>query len=186
MNPSVEDIVKAIESLAQEMVLILPNNNNIRFAAGQAVKLVEKEVAVVDTRSVPQGIAALLAFDRDASLSLNHTRMCKRALQVKTGEVTFAVRDAHINNIEIKENDIIGLSDGDLLFRGENVDETTMGLIGAMLTGEEELLTLFYGQEISSAQVELLAGQISKAYPFLDVEFYNGGQPLYYYFISLE
>jgi DAK2 domain fusion protein YloV len=186
MNPSVEDIVKAVENLAQEMVLILPNNNNIRFAAEQAIKLVEKEVAVVDTRSVSQGIAALLAFDKAASLSRNHSQMCKRAQQIKTGEVTFAVRDARINNIEIIKNNIIGLSDGNLLVRGETIDETTIDLVEAMLTGGEELLTLFYGQEISSSQAEQLVELISARYPFLDVEFYSGGQPLYYYLFSLE
>ncbi len=186
MNPSVEDIVNAIEDLAQEIVFILPNNNNIRFAAEQAVKLVEKEVVVIDTRSVPQGIAALLAFDKAASLAWNHSQMSQRAQQIKTGEVTFAVRDARINSVEIMKDDIIGLSDGDLLVRGMCLDETTIDLIGEMLTGEEELLTLFYGEGISSTQAEQLAEQISIRYPSLEVELYSGGQPLYYYLFSLE
>lgn len=186
MNPSIEDIVKAIESLSSEMIIVLPNNNNIRFAAEQAVKLVEKEVAVVDTRSIPQGIAAMLAFDRTASLAQNQSRMFERAQQVKTGEVTFAVRDARINNIQIKKNDIIGLADGDLLVRGDTINETTVALLQAMLTGEEEILTLFYGSEVSSSRVEELVKEITAKYPFLEIEFHYGGQPLYYYLFSLE
>lgn len=186
MNPSIEDIVKAIESLSSEMVIVLPNNNNIRFAAEQAVKLVEKEVAVVDTRSIPQGIAAMLAFERTVSLAQNQSRMFERAQQVKTGEVTFAVRDARINNIQIKKNDIIGLADGDLLVRGETINGTTVALLQAMLNGEEEILTLFYGSEVSSSQVEELVKEITAKHPFLEIEFHYGGQPLYYYLFSLE
>ncbi|NLX91228.1 MAG: DAK2 domain-containing protein [Firmicutes bacterium] len=186
MNPSIEEIVRAIESLSSEMVIVLPNNNNIRFAAEQAAKLVEKEVAIVDTNSIPQGLAAMLAFDRTASLAQNQSRMLERAQQVKTGEVTFAVREARINDIQIKKNDIIGLADGNLLVRGEVVNRTTVALLQAMLTGEEEILTIFYGSEVSSSQVEELVKEITAKYPSLEVEFHYGGQPLYYYLFSLE
>lgn len=186
MNPSVEDIVKAVQSLPFEMVIVLPNNNNIRLAAEQAVKLVKKEVVVVDTRSIPQGLAALLAFDRNLSLAHNHTEMCKRARLVKTGEITFAVRDARINNISVKKNNIIGLSDGELLVQGDTINGTTAELIRTMLTGEEELLTLYHGRDVTSSQAEQLVEEISAKYPFLEVELHYGGQPLYYYLLSLE
>jgi len=185
MNPSVEDIVEAIQSLPSEMIIVLPNNN-IRLAAEQAVKLVEKEVVVVDTRSLPQGLAALLAFDPAVSFSQNQAEMCQRARQVKTGEVTFAVRDARINNIQIKKDNIIGLSDGELLAQGKTVNGTTADLIKAMFTGEEEILSLFYGREVTSSQADQLVGKIEAEYPSLEVELHYGGQPLYYYLFSLE
>ena len=186
MNPSVDDIVKAVQSLPAEMVIILPNNKNIKLAAEQAVKLLEKEVVVIDARSLPQGIVALLAFDQTATLLQNYTEMCLRAKQVKTGEVTFAVRDAVVNNIQIKKNEIIGLFDGDLIAKGETVNGTTAELIDKMLTGDEEIITFFYGEDVKAEQAEELAEEIGRNHPSLEVELHYGGQPLYYYLFSLE
>ena len=186
MNPSVDDIVQAVQSLPADMVIILPNNKNIKLAAEQAVKLLEKEVLVIDARSLPQGLAALLAFDPAATLLQNYTEMCQRAKQVKSGEVTFAVRDALVNNIQIKKNDIIGLADGDLIAKGETVNGTTAELLEGMLTGEEEIVTFFYGEGVKAEQAEQLAEEIGRRHPSLEVEIHYGGQPLYYYLFSLE
>ena len=186
MNPSVEDIVDAVQGLSAGMVIVLPNNKNIKLAAEQAAKLLDKEVLVVDAKTLPQGIVALLAFDPADSLIENYSEMCERAKQVKTGEVTFAVRDALINGIQIKKNEIIGLFDGDLIVKGQDVNGTTADLVGEMLTGEEEIITFFYGQEVSPEQVDQLVGEIETKYPFLEIEIHYGGQPLYYYLFSLE
>jgi DAK2 domain fusion protein YloV len=186
MNPSVEDIVDAVQSLPTEMVVVLPNNKNIKLAAEQAAKLLEKEVMVIDAKTLPQGIVAMLAFDPADSLVQNYTEMCNRARQVKTGEVTFAVRNALINKMQIEKDDIIGLFDGDLIVKGDSINGTTVDLIGAMMTGDEEIITFFYGQDVSSQQVEQLVEEIEAKYPALEVEVHYGGQPLYYYLFSLE
>jgi DAK2 domain fusion protein YloV len=186
MNPSVKEIIDAITEVPADKVIVLPNNSNIRLSAQQASELVEKEVMVVDTRSIPQGFEALLALDRARTINENYTEMCKRAPQVKTGEVTYATRDAVVNNVSVKKGDIIGICDDCLLVSGETVASTTMDLIRAMLTGEDEVLTLFYGQDINDEQARELAELLSKEFPEIGVELQYGGQPLYYYLVSVE
>jgi DAK2 domain fusion protein YloV len=186
MNPSVKEIIDAIMDIPAEKVIVLPNNSNIRLSAQQASELVEKEVMVVDTRSIPQGLAALLALDRAKTLNENFTEMCKRARQVKTGEVTYATRDALVNNVPVKKGHIIGICDDRLIVSGKTVNSTTLDLIRAILTGEEEVLTLFYGQDINDQQARELADLLGKEFPEIEVEIQYGGQPLYYYLIFIE
>ncbi|MGI5823682.1 MAG: DAK2 domain-containing protein [Dethiobacteria bacterium] len=186
MNPSVQEIVEAIVALPTEQVIVLPNNSNIRLSAEQAVELVEKEVMVVDTRSVTQGLAALLALNQFQSLSENHAEMCRRASRVKTGEITYAVRAAVIDSLRVEKGDIIGISNGRLLAGGKEVDATTVALAAAMLTPEDEILTLFYGDSITGEQAQALQVQLVNKFPGLEVELQYGGQPLYYYFLLVE
>lgn len=186
MNPSVKEIIDAIESIEADKIIVLPNNSNIRLTAQQASELVEKEVMVVDTRSIPQGVAAILALDRSKTLHDNYSAMNKRAKQVKTGEVTYATRDATVDNITVKKGDIIGISDGRLLVSSRSVDDTTMELIRFLLREEMEIITLFYGKDINERQAFKLAELVRKEFPEIEVELQYGGQPLYYYLLSAE
>ena len=186
MNPSVKEIVEAIVALPAEQVIVLPNNSNIKLSAEQAAELVAKEIMVVDTRSVTQGLAALLALNQLKSLSENHAEMCRRARQVKTGEVTYAVRAAVINGLQVEKGDIIGISNGCLLAGGKEIDATTVALAEAMLTPGDEMLTLFYGDNITGDQAQELQAQLCDKFPRLEVELQYGGQPLYYYFLMVE
>jgi len=186
MNPSVKEIIDAIESIEADKIIVLPNNSNIRLTARQASELVDKEVMVVDTRSIPEGLAAILALDRSKTLHDNYSAMNKRAKQVKTGEVTYATRDATVDNITVKKGDIIGISDDRLLVSSRSVDETTIELIRFLLKGEMEIITLFYGRDINEGQAFKLAELVRKEFPEIEVELQYGGQPLYYYLLSAE
>jgi len=186
MNPSVKEIVDAIMDLPNEKIIVLPNNSNIRLTAQQAADLVDKEVMVVDTRSIPQGIAALLALDKKKTLADNYRQMCDRAIQVKTGEITFATRHAKVNNISVNKGDIIGISNGNLLVSGSTINGTLTELVKSIVTAEDEVLTLFYGRDVTGKDARAIADQLGEQYPFLEVELQYGGQPLYYYLISIE
>jgi len=186
MNPSVKEIVEAIIEVPASKVIVLPNNSNIMLSAEQAAELVQKEVAVVDTASIPEGLAALLALDKNKTLAENYTEMCKRARQIKTAEVTFATRDAVVNNFRVTKGNIIGISGNKLITCGERVNETTLELVRSILAGDEEVLTLFYGEDVTTEQAQELAECLGKEYPGVEIELHNGGQPLYYYFISAE
>ncbi len=187
MNPPVEDLVNAILEVNSNKVIILPNNSNVQFAAEQAVKLVDKEISVVDTNSLPQGLAAILAFDRGKSLADNFVEMCLRARQVKTLEVTYATRDAVVNGIAVVKEDIIGLTDDVLLVSGLTVNETVLTLLHNVLDDEEEhIVTLFHGQDISESDADELVQEVEAEFPESEVELQTGGQPLYYYIVSVE
>lgn len=187
MNPPVKDLVDAIMEVNARKIIVLPNNSNVQFAAEQAVKLVEKDVSVVDTSSLPQGLAAILALDREKSLDDNFVEMCLRARQVKTLEVTYATRDALVDGIEVKKDAVIGLTDGALLVSGLDVNETVMELLHNVLEEDgEEIVSLFYGQEIDAEKAAELARQVEDAFPEAEVELQYGGQPLYYYIVSVE
>jgi DAK2 domain fusion protein YloV len=186
MNPSVKEIVDAIMDAPAEKIIVLPNNSNIRLSAQQAAEIVDKEVKVVDTRSIPQGIAALLAFDRKKTLAENYKQMSERALQVKTGEITYATRDATVNNITVSKGDIIGISDGNLLVRGDTINGTLTELVNSILAEEDEILTLFYGQDVTGKEAREIAEHLGEKYPYIEVELQYGGQSLYYYLLSIE
>ncbi|HAP31489.1 MAG TPA: dihydroxyacetone kinase [Firmicutes bacterium] len=186
MNPSVKDIVDAVIDVPAESVIVLPNNSNVQFAAEQAVKLVEKEVSVVDSHSLPQGLSALLAFEREKSFAENFVEMCLRTRQVKTLEITFATRDAVVNGISVKKGDIIGITDGTLLVSGLTVDETVLELLRIVLGEEEQIITLFYGHDVGESEAVALMEQVVADHPQPEVELQFGGQPLYYYIISVE
>lgn len=185
MNPPVSELVDAIMDINSDKIIVLPNNRNVLFAAEQAVKLVDKEVSVVNTSTLTQGLGAILAFDREKPLADTFVEMCLRAKQIKTLEVTYATRDAVVNDITVTKDDIIGIGEGVLLVSGLTIKETVMELLSITIN-QEEILSLFYGQDVSAEEAGELAGEIEDAYPDLEVELQYGGQPLYYYLIALE
>ncbi len=186
MSPSVQEIVTAIENVEAQKVIVLPNNSNIHLAAEQAAYIVEKEVAVVDSRSIPQGIAALLAVNKKHSLRDNTLEMNRRAQEIKTGEITYAMRDTYVNDLLVEKDCIIGLAEGKLLVSGSTVNKTALQLIHTMLSTEDEIVSLFYGQEVSEEQAQELVSQLEEECGDIEVELQYGGQPLYYYILSIE
>lgn len=186
MNPPVEEFVRAIEKVPSPEVIVLPNNKNLILAAEQAGKLVKKVVEIVPSTSIPAGIAAVLAFNDTLSLAENKEKMCQNLAQVKVGEVTYAVRDAAVNEIDIKEGEYLGLYDGGIAATGASLDEVLLTLISRIATGGEEIITLYAGAGITPGEAERIARKVREAYPELEVETYDGGQPVYFYLVSVE
>jgi DAK2 domain fusion protein YloV len=186
MNPAIEDILKAIEDVAADQVIVLPNNKNIILAAQQARELTKKQVAIVPTQTIPQGVAALLAFNYEASLEDNCQAMERATAHVQTGEVTTAVRTTHINGLQIQEGAIIGLLNGVLTATGVSTEAVVQSLLEQMAAQEREIITLYYGQSVTPSQAEALRQEIQQHYPQQEVELVNGGQPHYSYIISVE
>lgn len=186
MNPSTQDIVSAIEAVQAGNIIILPNNKNVIMAAEQAAQLVAKNVIVIPTRSFPEGMAALLAFDKDQPLEANRTKMAAAFQKVPTGEVTFAVRDAEIQGHSISAGDILGLVNGEIVAVGKQLIEVSLPVADAIICKEHELLTVFYGEEVSQQDAEQLLQVIENRYPDMAVELYYGGQPLYHYILTAE
>ncbi len=187
MNPSIDDIMQAIEKVPARTVYVFPNNSNIIMAADQAAQIVtDKSVLVVPTRSVPQGIAAAVAFMPEDPADVNLEHMKEAARAVKTGQVTYAVRDTTLDGAEIHEGDIMGLMDGKISSLGQDVSAVSIDLLRGMVDDESELITVFYGQDVSEADAEALSKQLTQIFPDCDVEVHKGGQPLYYYLFSVE
>ena len=186
MNPSIEDILEAVNQVNAKCVFVFPNNGNVILAAQQAAELAEKEVHVIPTKNVAMGIAAAVAFQPDMSGEENARRMEDAAQHVKTGTVTYAVRDSEYNGVEIKEGDIIGLHNGKIEYSGPSVHDVVMEMMKAIVTDEDELITVYYGAETAEADAEQMTAEIAAAYPNCDAECHMGGQPLYYYLISVE
>ena len=186
MNPSTEDLVAAIQQAPASKVIVLPNNKNVILTAQQAAELTDKEVAVVPTKTIPQGLAAMLAFNQKESLEENVSKMEAALRGVQTGEVTYAVRNSRINGLEIDENDILGLADGEIKVVGKARTAVTLDLITAMASEDAGLITLYWGQDVEQGEVDELVNQLEKQYPDYDIEIHYGGQPLYYYIISVE
>lgn len=186
MNPPVEEFVKAIKSVPSSRLLVLPNNKNLILAAEQAKKLVEKSVLVVPSKSIPGGIAALLAFNPDLSLEENCRLMTAQLDQVKVGEVTYAVRDAVLDGTEVKQGDYIGISKGEVKAAGASLNRVVTGLIGSMVEPGDGLVTLYAGAGVSAEEAGQVASEIREEHPDLEVEVQHGGQPVYYYLISVE
>ena len=187
MNPSADDIASAAQKINAEHVFIFPNNKNIILAAEQAKDLVEnRTIHVIPTKNVPQGFAAALEFNPDASAAENKINMLHALENVKAGQVTHAVRDTSLNGFSIKEGDIIGLDDKKILAKSKAVDETVIKLIEKMKEEFHQVITLYYGEDVKEEEAEALCAQIAEAYPDCDVDFHRGGQPVYFYFISLE
>ena len=186
MNPSIEELVQAVNRIPVSQVMILPNNSNIILAAEQAAAIIEKEVRVVPTRSLAQAIGALVAFDPDQSLEENFQAMLNGSKQVKSGEVTFAVRDSQIGEMEIKANQVIGLAEGEIKVVGDEPAAVVKDLLAQIVDEDDELISLFYGQEVESEQVEKLEEELKERFPDCEVECHPGGQSLYYYLISVE
>lgn len=186
MNPSTEDLVNAVESTTGEYVIILPNNGNIILAAEQSKELSQKNIYVLPTKSIPEGIAALLAFDENKDIDENIDEMKDSIQDVLTGEVTYAVRDTEFNNNQIKKDDIIGISNGDIVSQGKDINEVGKELIDKMINENISIITIFYGKDISKETAEELGASLEKIYEDTDIEIVFGGQPLYYYIFSLE
>lgn len=186
MNPSTQEILEAIENLHAEKVLVLPNNSNVIMAAQQARELSQKKVVVVPTKTIPQGISALLAFNYQADLETNAQMMERAAQDVQTAEITTATRDAQINGVSVEEGKIIGLLDGELTASGDTLEEVVREVLRQMKTDEQEIITVYYGEDISSTAAERLADEIRASYPDQEVELVDGGQPHYHYILSAE
>ena len=187
MNPSTEDMLNAIEKLNADTIYILPNNKNIILAAEQAARMTEdKQIVVVPAKTVPQGITALINFSPDMSPEENLEVMKEEISRVKTGEVTYAVRDTSLNGFEIHEGDIMGIGDSGILANGKDIEEVTLQMIEEMVDDESCVISIYYGQDVATNTAEALEGKIQALYPDLDVEVHTGGQPIYYYLVSVE
>jgi uncharacterized protein len=186
MNPSTEDIVKAIKDVNAKKVFILPNNKNIIMAADQAADVSEEEVYVIPSKTVPQGLSALLAFNPSGDVLVNDAAM-KEALQhVKTGQITFAVRDTHIDGIEIQKADFMGIAEGKIIVKNKNQVDAAKDLLTKMLDADSEILTILYGEDVTEADVNMLANFVEENFPDVEVELHNGKQPLYSFIFSIE
>jgi len=187
MNPSTQDMVEAIQRLPTDRILILPNNKNIILAAKQAAELTtNKLVRVVPSRTVPQGVAALLNFSLDGDLEATQSAMEKALQNVESGEITTATRTVEIDNVAVQTGQLIGLHNGLLKVAGNDLKDTVMRLLEEMQASERELVTLYHGVDVSSAQADQLAGEIRAAFPGQSIEVHNGGQPYYQYILSAE
>ena len=187
MNPSTEDMLNAIDQVNAEHIFILPNNKNIILAANQAQTLTEdKDIIVVPSKTVPQGITAIINYMPDADAQTNLEAMIEGIGNVKTGQVTYAVRDTHIDDKEIHEGDIMGIGDSGILAVGQSVEETTKEMLAQLVDEDTELISLYYGQDVQEESAENFAQEIEDLYPEVDVDVHFGGQPIYYYVLSVE
>lgn len=186
MNPSTAQILAAIEQSSSDQVIILPNNKNILMAAQQAAEVSQKQVAVVPTRTIPQGVSALLALDQQATLDGNVAAMLRAAKDVITGEVTWATRDVELNGVDVREGDAIGLLDGELVVDTQSFDEAVYWLLAEVELENCELVTLYYGEGVDLSQAKGLTERLTETYPELEFEVVEGGQPHYPYIISVE
>ncbi len=187
MNPSTEDMLNAIEAVNAEHIYILPNNKNIIMAANQARDLTEnKEIIVIPTKTVPQGIAAVINFSAEAEVQENEETMLEAIGNVKTGQVTYAVRDTHIDDKDIHEGDIMGIGDDGILAVGPSIDGTTKEMLEHLVDDDSELISIYYGEDVSEEDAEKLIAEIEELYPEQDVDAHRGGQPIYYYILAVE
>jgi len=186
MNPSTQDILNAFENLPTDKVIILPNNKNIIMAANQAKEVTVKKVAVVPSRTVPQGLAAMLSFNPDGELDPVAEKMTKALSAVKTGEITVATRSVEIDNVVVKEGQVIALLDGKLVASSDSVEHGVMDLLEKANAGEHELVTLFFGENMTHVEANRLKDVIGRKYPSLEIEVQEGGQPHYQFIISIE
>ena len=187
MNPSTEDMLNAIDQVNAEHIFIFPNNKNMILAANQAQTLTEaKDIIVVPSKTVPQGITAIINYMPDADAQTNLEAMIEGIGNVKTGQVTYAVRDTHIDDKEIHEGDIMGIGDSGILAVGQSVEETTKEMLAQLVDEDTELISLYYGQDVQEESAENFAQEIEDLYPDVDVDVHSGGQPIYYYVLSVE
>lgn len=187
MNPSTEDILNACDQVNAETIFVLPNNKNIILAANQAKDIIEdKTIIVVPTKTIPQGITAMISFSPDMSPEENLEAMKDASQCVRTGEITYAVRNTTIDGHAIEKDDIMALGDDGLLAVAKEKDQAVLEAVKAMVNDESEIITIYYGQDIPEEEAEELAARIRKAYPQVETELQYGGQPIYYYFLSVE
>ncbi|MEQ6356354.1 DAK2 domain-containing protein [Lysinibacillus sp. M3] len=186
MNPSTEDIVKAVQEIGAEKVLILPNNKNIVMAAEQAVELLDIEAAVVPTKTIPQGMAAILSFNPEATVEMNQATMTEAYANVKTGQVTYAVRDTSIDGVEIHKDDFMALAEGKIVLSTPALKDAAEKVITDLVDEDAEIVTVIYGEDTTEENASELVKFIEENYPEVEVELFNGKQGLYPYIISVE
>ncbi|TCU70633.1 hypothetical protein EV204_10759 [Tissierella praeacuta] len=186
MNPSTEDILNAIDNTLGKNVFILPNNSNIILTAEQTKELSSRNIIVIPSKTIPQGIAALLAFDEFKSLKENIEGMKDAIKHVKTGQVTYSVRDTELNGTKIYKDDIIGISEGDIVANGKNINEVAIKLLDNMIDEDTSLITILHGSDLDEDSAKELENQLSSLYEDIDIELVFGGQPIYYYIFSVE
>lgn len=187
MNPSTEDMLNAIEKVNAKNIFILPNNKNIILAANQAASLTEdKNIIVVPTKTIPQGITALINYIPDNTPEDNTERMNAEISMVKTGQVTYAVRDTIIEDKEIKQNDYMGIGDKGILSVGQDLESSVFEMVGQMIDEDSAIISIYYGEDVKAEQAEAVGAKIEADYPDVEVEIHFGGQPIYYYVISVE
>ncbi len=187
MNPSTEDILDAVNQVNAKEIFILPNNGNIVLSANQAAEISEKKIHVVPSRTIPQGMAAMIAYNSEADAESNLAAMTRAMSQVKTGLVTYAVRDSHVDGLAIQKEDIMGMMEGRISVVGKDIADVTRRLLDAMLQQEDgEIATILYGSDAREEDTESIGSYLSENYPDLEVEVLSGGQPLYYYIVSVE
>nr|WP_207720607.1 DAK2 domain-containing protein [Catenibacillus scindens] len=187
MNPSTEDMLNAIDQVNADTIYILPNNKNIILAAQQAQSLTkDKEIIVIPSKTIPQGITALINYVPGQPSSENEARMTQEMSAVRSGQVTYAVRDTVIDDKTIKEGDIMGIGDSGIMAVGQDIAKTTADLIDAMMDVDAELISIYYGQDVTEEGAAALAEKVESRYPDCDVEVQSGGQPIYYYIVSVE
>lgn len=187
MNPSTEDMLNAIDKVNAENVFIFPNNSNIILAANQAQSIVEdKNIIVIPTKTIPQGISALIAYSEEASPEENTEAMTEEIANIKSGSVTYAVRDTEIDDKTIKQGDIMGIGDKTILSVGQNIQDVTRDMIEQLAGDDAELISIYYGSDVTEEDANALANAVEAVYPDVDVEVNYGGQPIYYYILSVE
>jgi DAK2 domain fusion protein YloV len=186
MNPSTQEILSSFADLPAEKIIILPNNKNILLAAQQTSALTGKEIAIVPSGSIPQGIAAMLAFQNDGDLKAVSSAMIQAVNGIESGELTQATRTVGMNGVQVAEGQFIGLHNGDLVVTGKNLEEALLNLLGKMNADSRELITLYWGEDLSPSQANQLADKVRVEYPAQQVEMYEGGQPHYFLILSVE
>ncbi|MDR4946344.1 DAK2 domain-containing protein [Neobacillus cucumis] len=186
MNPSTEDIVKAVKEVHAKKVFILPNNKNIIMAAEQAKDVAEEEIYVIPSKTVPQGLSALLAFNPSAAVDDNEASMTEALNQVKSGQITFAVRDTSIDGLEIEKNDFMGISEGKIVVKNKDKGKVAEDLLSKMLDEDSEILTIIYGEDVTEEEVANLSSYVEENFEDVEIEIHDGGQPLYSYIFSIE
>ncbi|MGD0174940.1 MAG: DAK2 domain-containing protein [Anaerolineales bacterium] len=186
MNPSTQEILSSFADLPAEKIIILPNNKNVLLAAQQTSALTGKEIAIVPSGSIPQGIAAMLAFQNDGDLKAVSSAMIQAVNGIESGELTQASRTVEMNGIPVAEGQFIGLHNGDLVVTGKNLEEALLNLLGKMKADSRELITLYWGEDLSPSQANQLADKVRVEYPAQQVEMYEGGQPHYFLILSVE
>lgn len=186
MNPSTEDFVKAVEQLNAENIIILPNNSNIIMAANQAAQITDKNIRVIETKSVPQGLSALLAFNPELGLEENVKAMEEASRNVKTGQVTYAVRDTSIDGLAIEKGDFMGIYEKTIVAKDKSKLEAAKKLLDQMIDEEDEILTILQGEDASENEVDQLVQHVENHYEHIEIEVHNGNQPLYSYIFSVE
>jgi len=186
MNPSTEDILKSVNNVNAETVFIFPNNSNIILAASQAKTLAEKNVVVVTTKTIPQGISALMALDYDKDIEENTKKINKAIASVKSGLLTYAVRNSNYDGINIEEGNILGMVEGKIKGVGKDIKEVSHKVLEEMIDEESSLISIYYGSDVTENEAQKLAEEIGEFYNDCEIELHFGGQPLYYYILSVE